>query len=79
MGASHTGHRVVFTTSDEIHLTADVNERVRKEILRNALEAEDVSTHCRRRLATRIPPAYPTVDVGDKFLTRSQLGLWLGA
>jgi hypothetical protein len=53
VGASHTGHRVVFTTSDEMHLTADVNERVRIEILQER-------TGSRRRVHTLLPPA------GDK-------------
>jgi hypothetical protein len=32
VGASHTGHRDVFITSDEIHLTTDVNEHAGMEI-----------------------------------------------
>ena len=53
VGASHTGHRVVFITSDDIHLTIDVNEHAGMEILRGR-------TGSRRRVHTLSPPA------GDK-------------
>ena len=53
VGASHTGHRVVFITSDDIHLTIDVNEHVGMEILQGR-------TDSRRRVHTLSPPA------GDK-------------
>lgn len=53
VGASHTGHRVVFITSDDIHLAADVNEHAGMEILRGR-------TGSRRRVHTLLPPA------GDK-------------
>ena len=57
VGASHTGHLVVFITSDDIHLTIDVNldvnEHAGMEILRGR-------TGSRRRVHTLSPPA------GDK-------------
>jgi hypothetical protein len=53
VGASHTGHRDVFTTSDEIQLTTDVNEHSGTEILQGR-------TGGRTRVRTLSPP------VGDK-------------
>ena len=74
VGASHTGHRDVFITSDEMHLlspqTTLVSSFSERMYCGNALMAENVSAHRCRRLATRIPPAYPTIDVGDELLSR---------
>jgi hypothetical protein len=33
VGVSHTGHRDVFTTSDEMHLTASINERAEMDTM----------------------------------------------
>ena len=53
MGVSHTGHREVFTTSDEMHLTNYVNKQAGIEVLQER-------TGSRRRVRTSSP------QVGDK-------------
>jgi hypothetical protein len=53
VGTSHTGHRDVFITSDEIHLTANVNEHF-------GIESTAEHTGSRRRVRTLLP------RVGDK-------------
>jgi hypothetical protein len=79
VGASHTGHRGVFTTSDEIHLTAHLTGASEWIDCRNVLVAEDVSAHRCRRLATRISPTHSAIDVGDKPLSRGEVRLRLSA
>jgi hypothetical protein len=77
VGASQTGHRDVFTTSDEIHLTAHLMDESEWMDCRNVLVAEDVSAHRCCRLTTRVPPAHPAVDIGDKPLAGGQIRLRL--
>ena len=55
VGASHTGHRGVFTTSDEIHLTAHLTSTPEMDRLQGR-------TGSRRRVRTSLPQA------GDKGL-----------
>jgi len=53
VAVSHTGHREVFTISDEMHLSVDVNKTSRNGELQER-------TGSRRRVRTLLP------QVGDK-------------
>jgi len=74
VGASHTGHRDVLTTSNEMHLIA----RSRCEYIylsnqtdnRNSLVTEYVSAHRCRWLTAGVTPTHPTIHMGNKYLRK---------